>query len=438
MAKFIAESGERRKFKQIADAPILFCLFVSLFSGLNSLNQISKGSEAKFSRSVLENFLDQDGLPRNIRRYIKSLIKKMKRGKMIHLKHVKGKIIASVDGVETYRKKYSPEDFFKKIVAGLIDTHSQIAVHRNSETKEVEYFEVYRRLVVISLITDRGPMPMAWAFQKGDAGTRFLEWINAGKNPKNMPNAKKESIEKLKQEGELTVLKKLLTELKEDFGRSLPFEVLIGDGLYDKASILEITEKYNISLIAVQKDEKRTLRKDAAEDFSTRTPDKTWGENNTEYEGWLGVYEDENINLPNKMIKIIRVLRRSKKIGVIDNFFYCSNHSFITPRFVEWCRHYRWKEENGFNAWTNHWKLLKHEFHHTSTAADSIIGLIFTAIILVENYRRGNLNRGKEKHRNKSTLKLFFREIVKSLEIKNRHDFMKFQKKYLPPQLAPI
>ena len=346
MAKFIAESGERRKFKQIADAPILFCLFVSLFSGLNSLNQISKGSEAKFSRSVLENFLDQDGLPRNIRRYIKSLIKKMKRGKMIHLKHVKGKIIASVDGVETYRKKYSPEDFFKKIVAGLIDTHSQIAVHRNSETKEVEYFEVYRRLVVISLITDRGPMPMAWAFQKGDAGTRFLEWINAGKNPKNMPNAKKESIEKLKQEGELTVLKKLLTELKEDFGRSLPFEVLIGDGLYDKASILEITEKYNISLIAVQKDEKRTLRKDAAEDFSTRTPDKTWGENNTEYEGWLGVYEDENINLPNKMIKIIRVLRRSKKIGVIDNFFYCSNHSFITPRFVEWCRHYRWKEES--------------------------------------------------------------------------------------------
>ena len=436
MADFIAESGERRKFKQIADSSIFLSLFVSLFSGLNSLNQIAQGPEAKFSRSVLENFLNQEGLPRNLRRYIKSLIKRMKRGKMINLKHVKGKTIASVDGVETHRKRYSPEKFFEQISAGLIDTHSQVAVHRNSKTDQIEYFEVYRRLVVISLITERGPMPMAWAFQEGDAGSKFLEWIKAGKIASKMPNAKKKSEEKLKQEGELTVLKQLLAELKEDYGRSFPFEVLIGDGLYDKASVLEVASEHHISLIAVQKDERRNLRQEAVEDFLMRDADKSWAENGKTYQGWTGVYEDSNLNLVDKKIKIVRVIRSLKELGSIDNFFYCSNHSFITPRFVEWCRYYRWKEENGFNAWTNHWELLKHEFHHTHGAANSMIGLIFSTIILVENYRSGNLNRGPKKNRSKATLKLFFREIVKSLEINNRKDFMRFQTNYLPPPVS--
>jgi len=435
LADFIAKLGERRKFKQIADGPILLCFFMSLFSGLNSLNEIAQGFEAKFSRSVLENFLNQEGLARKLRQYIKSLIKKMKRGKMIHLKHVKGKVIASVDGIETYRKRYSPEEFFKKITAGLIDSHSQISIHKNSKSDEIKYFEVYRRLVVVCLVTDRGPMPISWGFQQGDAGARFLEWINAGKKPEDMPNTKKKSFEKLKQEGELTVLKQLLDELAEESDGSLPFEVLIGDGLYDKAPIMEMAVKYNISLIAVQKEKNRNIRKKANKDFSSRDSDISWTEGGTKYQAWSGVYDDSNLKLLNKEIKIVRIIRFSKKIGSIDNFFYCSNHSFITPHFVEWCRHYRWKEENGFNAWTNHWKLLKHEFHHTNTAADSIIGLIFATIILVENYRRGNLNRGKEKHRSKSSLKLFFRGLVKSLDIANRNDFIKYLKNYLSPPL---
>jgi len=437
LSTFVAEYDRRRKFKQISDSPILLCFLISLTSGLNSLRQISQGAEAKFSRSVLEGFLNQEGLPRNLRRYISSLVKRMRRGKMINLKHVKGRVIASVDGVETYRKKYLPEEFFEKVLRGLIDSHSQIAVHRNSETNEVEYFEVYRRLVVISIITDRGPIPMAWAFQESDAKTQFLDWINAGKDFSKMPNATKSSIEKLKQEGELTVLKKLLSDLELEYKRRMPFEVLIGDGLYDKATILEAADKYKIALIAVHKDEKRTLRQEASDDFSTRQPDGSWAENATQYEGWLGIYEDDNLNLKNKKIKIVRVTRNSKKVGFIDNYFYCSNHNFITPRFVEWCRHYRWKEENGFNAWSNQWNLLKHEFHHTHAAADSMIGLIFTGIILVENYRKGNLNRGKSSTKQtRMTLALFFREIIKSIPFNDRAGFLNVLSNFLGPPLT--
>jgi len=122
-------------------------------------------------------------------------------------------------------------------------------------------------------------------------------------------------------------------------------------------------------------------------------------------------------------VKIVRVVRREGSESV-DNYFYCSNRSWITPYFVEWCRYYRWKLENGFNAWTNKWNLLKHVFNHTYAACDAMIGLIFLSIIFVENYRRGNLNRGNQKY--SLTLKLFFNEVIKSISYRTRNDFLIF------------
>jgi len=138
-------------------------------TGLNSMNSISRGSAAKYSRSVLEDYLKIDGLPRRIRLYVQSLIKKMKRGKMINLSHVKGKVVASVDGVETNRKSYSLTNFIAEVMAGRLDRHCQIAVRIDSKTNEIQGIDVYQRLVVICIITDRGPMPIAWSYQDSQA-----------------------------------------------------------------------------------------------------------------------------------------------------------------------------------------------------------------------------------------------------------------------------
>ncbi|MCP4343469.1 MAG: hypothetical protein GY799_32475 [Desulfobulbaceae bacterium] len=311
---------------------------MGLISGLDSLNSLSQGSSAKYSRSVLVDFLSIEGLPRRLRRYVTSLIKKMKRGKMISLEHVKGKVIASVDGVETHRKKYSPEEFSWDVLAGLIDKHCQIAMYKDSETGEIDHIEVYHRLVVICIITDRGPMPLAWAYQESEAGKQYKVWLEEGAKIDKMPRSDKDSGEKLKQEGELTVLKKLMADLREDFPRGIPFEVLIGDGLYDKATVLADLEKHGVSLIAVHKNEKRKLRQEASDDFSTERPSRSWSENGKTYEGWEGVYEDNNINRIDQRVKIIRVIRWTGRESV-DNFFYCSNRNFMTPRFVEWCRY---------------------------------------------------------------------------------------------------
>ena len=129
-----------------------------------------------------------------------------------------------------------------------------------------------------------------------------------------------------------------------------------------------------------------------------------------QFEGWTKVFIDQHLQRSDKSVKIIRVVRRHKDGTVVDNYFYCSNKIWITPRLVEWCRHYRWREENGFNSWTNEWCLLKHVFHHSAAACDAMIGFIFIAIISVVNYQVGNLRRGGREFN--QTLKDFFRDVI--------------------------
>lgn len=415
------------KHKHFNQSQVLFCFIVSFITGLDSLNTFSQGSGANFSRSVLEGFLQQEGLPRKLRQYLVSMIKRMKRGKMIQLENIKGKIVASVDGVEVQRKKYTPRKFFQLVEKDFFDTHCQIAIHRVKGSEEIEYFEVYKRIIVVTIITKRGPFPIGWAYQQSTSGQQYYNWIKSDDDSKKMPSTGEKTEDKLKQEGELTTLKSLLISMKKDYGK-LPFDVLIGDGIYDKAPIIEAVEQHNIFLVSVLKDERRILKQLAKDDFSTTKAHMVWEENKRSYDGWGKVYKDENINRTNQNVKIIRVFRHEENQS-IDNYFYCSNRSFISPRFVEWCRFYRWKEENGFNSWTNIWHILKHEFHHSFSASDSIISLFFISIILVDNYRFGNLNRGERpKH---LSLKLFFREIIRTIPFCSRAEFFRFHHKFM-------
>ena len=50
-------------------------------------------------------------------------------------------------------------------------------------------------------------------------------------------------------------------------------------------------------------------------------------------------------------------------------------------------------------------------FHHNSTACDSILGLIFITIIGVENFRKGNLKRGKSPKSYGLSLKDFIKKL---------------------------
>jgi len=63
------------------------------------------------------------------------MIKKMKKGKMINLDNVMGKVIASVDGIEIFRTTYTPTAFYSAIQKGKICKFCQIVAHKDKKTE---------------------------------------------------------------------------------------------------------------------------------------------------------------------------------------------------------------------------------------------------------------------------------------------------------------
>lgn len=397
LASFIRLFAGRRSGKQKNDDSILIIILVALFCKKSSLRAIERFSGLlgnPVNRSVLESFLKIDGLPRRLRRQLKAMTRAMQRGKMITLPNIRGRKLAAADGVEIYRKSYTPKEFYTAVLKDNICTLCSVSVHRDPETKEIIRYECYHRVIILSLITNRGPMPIEWEFQTSNAGKEYLTWIKNGSKNTDHPR-NEDSAQEVKQTGEITAMKALMTRMHEDYNGYLPFDTIVADSLYDKATIIDLIESYGIALISGHKDERRILHKKAESDFADRNP-QIWSDKKTQYNGWSGVYEDLNRQNPLKTkVKIIRLMRQELGKEIVDNYFYCSNFPWVTPKLVEWCRFYRWKLENGFNDWTNKWEVLKHMFHHENKACNAIIGLLFVAIILVKNFWCGNLNRGE-------------------------------------------
>ena len=396
MAKFFSYFDERRENKQKNDANALFTFllgFACKVPSMRALERFSDNLGYYCHRSVLESFLRQVNLPRRLRKQLKSMARAMQSGKMLKLDNINGRKLGAVDGVEVYRKSYSPEEFYKAVKQRKVCELCCVSVHRDSSTNEIIRYDCYHRVIVLSLVTNRGPMPIDWEFQTSTAGEDYLNWLKSGANPNNHP--KEESSEQdVKQTGELTAAKTLITRLNCEYNGFLPFDTIVSDSLYDKANIIDLFEEYGIALIAGHKNKTRKLRTQAEKDFQKRKP-RIWKIENTSYQGYQGVYCDSNrrSSKTNK-VKIVCVERAEKGKKAVTNYFYCSNYPWMTPQFVEWCRHYRWKLESGFNDWTNKWLILKHMFHHHETACNSIIGLLFIAVIWVQNFWKGNLNRG--------------------------------------------
>ena len=171
----------------------------------------------------------------------------------------------------------------------------------------ITFYETYHRLVIICLITNRGPMPFQCAFQESDGYKKYGKWLKSGSIENNLLHNEIDG-EKIKQKGELTVLHYLLDELYDEFGGRLPYDVLIGDGLYDKAPVIDKVEKYGASLIAVHKNKSRILHEQAKEDFTTCKPFFVWTEDQKNYQSWHKTYEDPNRE-ESKKVRIVRVIR---------------------------------------------------------------------------------------------------------------------------------
>lgn len=81
--------------------------------------------------------------------------------------------------------------------------------------------------------------------------------------------------EKIKAEGEITVLKRILPEIKSMTGNRC--DIMVVDALYDNAPVLNAIKKEGLEAVARTKNERREIYKDAMELFKNTNP-------NIEYE----------------------------------------------------------------------------------------------------------------------------------------------------------
>lgn len=263
----------------------------------------------------------------------------------------------------------------------------------------------FHKLVVLSLFTPRGPIPIDFRFVR-PADVNHLDLDNI-------------SDEKFKSECELSATKALLKEVATRYDEQLPFDLLYADALFANAPFMEEVESYGVGGIFTFKQENRKLFREAKKDFSEHgfgfnVQSEAWNneELKREYVSKSSVYEDHNRKGGEKSVKIFEITRQEEGETPKTTMIITSNLDSITPQVAENARKLQWEQqENGvFNNLTNGHKQAKHIPFHNSKAMLSIVALMLICLGICNLYKKGNLTRGGRKFI--GTLKDFFHQNI--------------------------
>lgn len=278
--------------------------------------------------------------------------------------------------------------------------HCNLCLKREKDGK----ISFYHQIVVLSVASAVGPIPIAMNFVKPDVQTAdFFEL----------------SLAMQKQNSELGAMKALLFQLAKRNGGKLPFKILGLDALYANAPAMEFVENLGAFVIAVFKQENRKLFQAAKEDFHSGfgfgvnefSFSKDPSGKGRIFDCKMATYIDNNRKGPEKSVKIIETTRIEKDGTSSITMAITSNYFKIDAYLVEALRYGRWHDiENGvFNELTNTWGILKHLFFHQSNATISMLCIMLLCISIACLYRFRNLRRGQRKWQD--TLKAFLEHM---------------------------
>ena len=198
-------------------------------------------------------------------------------------------------------------------------------------------------------------------------------------------------------EDEVACAIRLLERVLLNYPRA--FDLIIADGLYTRAPFFKFVLKHGKEVIAVLKDERRDLLKDAQELFKL--------EKSVSYQ-YRGIerkcWDIEHFSSWSQLGRDVRVVRsletksiRRQNTGKIhfENSEWVwvstiSQESLPTEEFVK-LAHGRWKiENNGFNELVNYWHA-DHVYRHTPAAIEAFCLLTMLAFILFHAFISRNL-----------------------------------------------
>lgn len=189
------------------------------------------------------------------RKINENMINKLKENKFFRTNLLDGLSVVGVDGVEEFETN--------KNIEGLPE--------RNHKDGRISKY--YKTLGIMSIGEKSQIMIRLEELQakEGNEITKKIEEENENKRV-----SESTITEKIKAEGEITVLKRILPEINKIMGKRC--DVIVGDALFDKAPVMNAIKKEGIEAVARTKDVRRAIYKDAMGLFNSRDADLIYEE----------------------------------------------------------------------------------------------------------------------------------------------------------------
>lgn len=192
-------------------------------------------------------------------------------------------------------------------------------------------------------------------------------------------------------EDEVMAAMRLLKRVLANYPRA--FSLILADGLYLRANFFKLALKHGKDVIAVLKDERRDLLKDAHGLFKVEEPSvyqngkvrrKCWDIEH--FTSWTQLSREVRV------VRSLEITHKKKEENISDWVWAAtiSKERLPTEQFVE-LAHGRWKiENNGFNELVNYWHA-DHVYRHNPIAIEAFLLLTMLAFILFHAFIGLNL-----------------------------------------------
>ena len=352
--------GDNRQRRQIAMECVFAVGLVMAVGQLGSLNAIRQTDQRRYWRRwVGGKIASADamgyGFARvdcdSIRSVIRCVYSQLKRNKALHALRA-GMIALILDGHETHCSQ-------KRCCSGCLQ--------RRLRTKHgEEKLEYYHRHVMASLVFEGVCLPLDMEPQRS-------------------------------KEDEVKCAMRLMERILKNYPRA--FDLIIADGLYARAPFFKFVIKHGKEVIAVLKDDRRDLLKDARGLFK-REKSTVYQEGRVQKECW-DIEEFRSWDQLDHPVRVVRSIETKKikrqKTKVIEDqvseWIWVSTipkRRLDTQNFIKFA-HDRWKiENNGFHELVNYWHG-DHVYCHDPVAIEAFGLVTMLSYILFHAFIRRNL-----------------------------------------------
>jgi hypothetical protein len=223
-------------------------------------------------------------------------------------------------------------------------------------------------------------------------------------------------------EDEVACAIRLFERVVADYPRA--FDVVVADALYAKSNFFNVVLKYNKDVIAVLKDERRELLKDADGLFAGKEPISVFtNDAGTQIECW-DAEDFQSWSQVNKPVRVVKTQETKKPVRrqLTDKLEQppVSSWMWVTTLSAQRARtqavvemgHSRWSIENeGFNEMVNHWHA-DHVYKHEPKA---ILNFWLMTMVACNLFRAFFLRNLKDALRKGKTMTYFADQIMSEL-----------------------